>query len=167
MHLTKKCIPYIEKLKDTLHLFDWSCSSLDGADLAKANCWDNLEQMHMNYSKNVSPLIAKLAHSKNLEVLDVSGCKISKSDLQNIATMKNLVQLNLSAVKLTSQDLAILATMPNLDTLEVVDCGVYKQAIPVLKKFPALKHLQINSNKFHNPNFNDIENALINTVAVY
>lgn len=166
-HLTKKCIPHIAKLKDTLQLLDWSNSSLDGADLARADCWDNLKQLYMNYSKNVSPLIAKIADSEDLVVLHAAGCKISREDVRKIATLKNLAKLDLSDNKLTNADLATLSTLPHLDTLEIANCGIYRQAIPVLKKFPALKHLRVNSEKYNNPNYTEIKTALMNKTAVY
>jgi serine/threonine protein kinase len=140
--LTERIVPSLSKLH--LTVFNATASNIDGAQLAKANIWQNLKTIRLAKCKNLTPILQKLSGSKKLIQLDVSDTKLSATDYQMIAKLPNLTALNLTSNRLAIQDIRVLARLQRLNSI----CALYTRLsggslAEEFKHFPALKEIVI------------------------
>jgi hypothetical protein len=90
--LTNKCIASLNKFTK-LDEFDGHNSTIGGIVLARANCWNKIEQFHYSRCPNVTPMLVKLKVSKNLRYLDVHESNLTYQDYKAISELTNLQEL--------------------------------------------------------------------------
>lgn len=144
-HLTAKCIPSLNKFTQ-ISKFDGNNCTLDGAMLAKANCWNNIRDFQLGRGDNCTAILTKLKSAKKLEFINLHHTCLSAQDFKALSELSTLQYLNLSYSKVTLAQLKTLSKLNRLHTLSVVECGLDKRAIPVLKQFKGLKVLQVMPN---------------------
>ncbi|MFA7337200.1 MAG: serine/threonine-protein kinase [Candidatus Obscuribacterales bacterium] len=145
--LTAKCIPSLSKFTQ-ISKFDGNNCTLDGAMLARANCWNHIRDFQLAAGGNCTAILAKLKMVKRLEYVNLQRCQLQPQDFKALSELSTLQYLNLSYTKVTLSQLKLLSKLNRLHTLSVVDCGLDRRAVPVLKQFKGLKVLQVQpSNK--------------------
>lgn len=140
--LTAKCIPSLSKFTQ-ISKFDGNNCTLDGAMLARANCWNHIRDFQLAAGENCTAILAKLKMAKRLEYVNLQRCQLQPQDFKALSELSTLQYLNLSYSKVTLSQLKLLSKLNRLHTLSVVDCGLDRRAIPVLKQFKGLKVLQV------------------------
>ncbi len=145
-NLTNKCIASLNKFTK-LDEFDGHNSTIGGIVLARANCWNKIEQFHYSRCPNVTPMLVKLKVSKNLRYLDVHESNLTYQDYKAISELTNLQELIFENDPITLHELKLLANLPKLETIQLYDCGLVEDTIPILRQFKALKTLRMGSAK--------------------
>lgn len=145
-NLTNKCIASLNKFTN-LDEFDGYHSTIDGITLARANCWNKIEQFHYSHCPNVTPMLVKLKASKKLRYLDVHESNLTYQDYKAISELTNLRELIFENDPITLNELKLLANLPKLETVQLFDCGLVEDTIPILRQFKALKTLKMGSAK--------------------
>ncbi len=139
--LTERSIDSLNKLQN-LADFDAFGISLTGNTLAKATCWKHLKRFHWTGAVAPSAMLAKLRECRELTNLGLKNSNLTHSDFKTIAKISGLTMLQISGNKISPTDLAMLARLPHLQYLYADKCGIDKNN-PVLKKFKKMKELQI------------------------
>lgn len=145
-NLTAKCIPSLNKFKG-LQTFDCTNGTLDGFALARATCWDEIEEFIAGNVRNITPMLLKLKSCKSLKTLDVHGSNLTYQDYKIISELPHLTYLKFQGDAITLNELKVLASAPKLETIELYDCGLNDRAIPILRQFKTLKELKMGSEK--------------------
>jgi len=140
--LTAKCIPSLSKFTQ-ISKFDGNNCTLDGAMLARANCWNHLRDFQLAGGENCTAILTKLKSAKRLEYVNLQRSKLQPQDFKALSELSTLQYLNLSYNKVSLSQLRLLSKLNRLHTLSVVDCGLDKRSVPVLKQFKSLKVLQV------------------------
>ena len=145
-NLTNKSIASLNKFTG-LKKFDGSHGALDGIALARATCWDKLEEFRCSHARNITPMLLKLRASKNLRYLDVHESNLTYQDYKAISEISSLRELKFEEELVTLNELKLLANLPKLETIELRDCGLVEEAIPIMRQFKALKKLKMGTPK--------------------
>lgn len=91
-----------------------SGSTLSGAALARAECWDTVKILGLNDIPALSPLLAKLA-TKRIETLSLGGAILTDRDVTAILQMKYLRELDLRGAKIAPRQLQRLRQRAGLN----------------------------------------------------
>lgn len=145
-NLTNKSIASLNKFTG-LKKFDGSHGALDGIALARATCWDKLEEFRCSHARNITPMLLKLRASKDLRYLDVHESNLTYQDYKAISEISSLRELKFEEELVTLNELKLLANLPKLETIELRDCGLVEEAIPIMRQFKALKKLKMGTPK--------------------
>lgn len=145
-NLTSKSVASLNKFTG-LKKFDGSHGALDGIALARATCWDKLEEFRCSHARNITPMLLKLRASKNLRYLDVHESNLTYQDYKAISEISSLRELKFEEELVTLNELKLLANLPKLETIELRDCGLVEEAIPIMRQFKALKKLKMGTPK--------------------
>ena len=130
------------KLED-LTLFD---ANVSNDQLLKLEGIETLKWIRLNRCPRVSGAgLAGLVQSKNVERLDVSGCRRINSDaMAVVCKFENLVELNLSGTLVKSDGIKQLKQLGKLEQLDLSRCNWVDDAtIKVVSGFPSLKRLTL------------------------
>jgi serine/threonine-protein kinase len=147
-HLTAKIIPCFDKLKD-LTSFNGFGSSIDGADYAKSNMWQQLTMLAVGKCRNLHTLLQKISGNRKLQVLNLSGADLSYEDYNLVATLPNLKVLILSRNKIHAKDLRALSRLPNLQELWIVAVVLRDgNLVEEVSNFPALRTIVVDRGHF-------------------
>ena len=141
-NLTNKSIASLNKFTG-LKKFDGSHGALDGIALARATCWDKIEEFRCSHARNITPMLLKLKASKNLRYLDVHESNLTYQDYKAISELSSLRELKFEEELVTLNELKLLANLPKLETIELRDCGLEVKSIPIMREFKALKKLKM------------------------
>ncbi len=141
-NLTNKSIASLSKFTG-LKKFDGSHGALDGIALARATCWDKIEEFRFSHARNITPMLLKLKASKNLRYLDVHESNLTYQDYKAISELTNLRELIFKEEPITLNELKLLSNLPKLERIELCDCGLEEKAIPIMRQFKALKKLKM------------------------
>jgi serine/threonine protein kinase len=147
--LTEDCLSTLDDFRD-LKFFDASNSDLDGHFLAKAGCWNNLEDLTLHSTKNVLPFLQRLKRSKALRKIDIATSRLTGAEFQALGALPKLTELDLSGVPMTPQDLSSLSTLENLTDLQIGETGLDGSSLDSIKDFKSLTHLDFSGNKISN-----------------
>jgi hypothetical protein len=145
-NLTNKSIASLSKFTG-LKKFDGSHGALDGIALARATCWDKIEEFRCSHTRNITPMLLKLKASKSLRYLDVHESNLTYQDYKAISELTNLRELKFQEEPITLNELKLLSNLPNLERIELCDCGLEEKAIPIMRQFKALKKLTMGTHK--------------------
>jgi serine/threonine protein kinase len=145
-NLTNKSIASLSKFTG-LKKFDGSHGALDGIALARATCWDKIEEFRYSHGRNITPMLLKLKASKNLRYLDVHESNLTYQDYKAISELTNLRELIFEEEPITLNELKLLSNLPKLERIELCDCGLQEKAIPIMRQFKALKKLKMGTPK--------------------
>jgi len=145
-HLTNKCVESLNAFQK-MTLFDGSNSTVGGAALARANCWQNIKQFYFSHGTEISPILERLKESKNLELLDLHDSPLSYQDFKTISTLRALHLLNIEDTGLTKNGLLQLAKSKSISELVLIECGLDESWLPVLRQFKTLKTLYFETTK--------------------
>ncbi len=145
-NLTSQCIPSLSKFEN-ITLLDASNSTISGANLAKARCFKKIKKLYYSKGTEVSPLLEKLKSCKELELIDVHETPLTYHDFKTLACLKTLSSLNISGMKVTKSQIAKLAQSKSLQELTMCDCGLDEDWIPTLRQFKGLKTLWFETTK--------------------
>ena len=145
-NLTNKSIASLSKFTG-LKKFDGSHGALDGIALARATCWDKIEEFRCSHARNITPMLLKLKASKNLRYLDVHESNLTYQDYKAISELTSLRHLKFEEELVTLNELKLLSNLPKLETIELFDCGLEERAIPIIRQFKALKRLKMGTHK--------------------
>jgi hypothetical protein len=145
-NLTNKSIASLNNFTG-LKKFDGSHGALDGIALARATCWDKLEEFRCSHARNITPMLLKLRASKDLRYLDVHESNLTYQDYKAISEISSLRELKFEEELVTLNELKLLANLPKLETIELRDCGLVEEAIPIMRQFKALKKLKMGTPK--------------------
>ena len=141
-NLTNKSIASLNKFTG-LKKFDGSHGALDGIALARATCWDKIEEFRCSHARNITPMLLKLKASKNLRYLDVHESNLTYQDYKAISELTSLRDLKFEEEPITLHELKLLSNLPKLERIELCDCGLEEKAIPIMREFKALKKLKM------------------------
>jgi len=145
-NLTNKSIASLNKFTG-LKKFDGSHGALDGIALARATCWDKIEEFRCSHARNITPMLLKLKGSKNLRYLDVHESNLTYQDYKAISELSSLRELKFEEELVTLNELKLLSNLPKLETIELRDCGLEEKSIPIMREFKALKKLKMGTPK--------------------
>lgn len=145
-NLTNKSITSLNKFTG-LKKFDGSHGALDGIALARATCWDKLEEFRCSHARNITPMLLKLRASKDLRYLDVHESNLTYQDYKAISEISSLRELKFEEELVTLNELKLLANLPKLETIELRDCGLEEKSIAIMRQFKALKKLKMGTPK--------------------
>ncbi len=126
-----------------LKRLDVSDTVIDGAMLAGACDWSNLQALIYGSGKNVGPMLSALAPSTKLIILDLNHARLRDNDYRLLARMSGLVSLNLSYTQTNPVQLKTLSRLNSLQTLNLEGCPFSPQVIYALRDFKSLKSVTL------------------------
>lgn len=126
-----------------LQRLDVSDTTFDGAMLAGACDWSNLQSLIYGSGTNVGPMLSALIPSTKFMVLDLNHARLSDSDYRLLAQMTGLVSLNLSYTQTNASHLKALSRLSSLQSLNLEGCPFSPQVIYALRDFKSLKSVTL------------------------
>jgi hypothetical protein len=82
-----------------------------------------------------------LTSMNNLTELDLSGCKISKENMQSLAKLAELKTLSLDSNDIDDERICQLAGCPQLETLSLSSCRISNKGLEAVASIRTLKNL--------------------------
>jgi hypothetical protein len=142
---TKSLVETMNKLPKLKALTFGLESKISTSAIMNMHCFrsDKLIRLRLPPLENLSPLIASVGKSKNIESLSIAGSAVTLSDFEILAGMKQLQELDLPSVKIPRGSIGRLSVLPNLKSLGLVGAQCPIEEAGELLKLRQLKTLWI------------------------
>jgi len=130
---------------DSLLDLDCTFNKIDVSGLATLPRLNDLRILRLSGEKNIGPVIKAVAHSTNLNELQLDSCKVDEETVSIISKLPNLTKLSLSNTPLTDKDLAVLSNCNKLVLLAIIKFPVSLETVKILRSFKSLRSLEVYS----------------------
>lgn len=78
-----------------------------------------------------------------VDEVNLSGCRVTDSDLDILATLKDLRVLSLRGTGITNRGLAVLSDLPRIQTIDLDETRVTSETLPLLQQLPHLERVSM------------------------
>jgi serine/threonine protein kinase len=141
--VSDKGLEHVENLPNLINL-RVSDSKVTGASLVRLKSLKYLEELSIDQTDDVAPVLKALDGSTALGLLSAKHDRLTDADMTYIAHMPKLHILLLADNQITDAGLAKLAGLKDLVSLNLSHCKITPKSIPILISFPHLSELTIN-----------------------
>ncbi|MBS1992092.1 MAG: protein kinase [Cyanobacteria bacterium SZAS LIN-3] len=125
-------IPDLNSMPDLKGLTLREDKKLTVLALSRSPLVRRLRELAIETNDSLTPLFAAMAGTPNLEILDVSGLKLTTTDYRYIGTFTNLKVLKANSSRLNDEDLAQLGKLRNIRALEIDGARITSRSAPVI-----------------------------------
>jgi len=157
--LGKDAIEQINRL-DRLCRLDVAETNLTGADIVALKRLKELQYLDVSQTAGISPALAALEGSRNMQDLYARACNLNGADVKAIAKISSLVSLNLEGNVLSDSDIKELSRLHCLSTLSVPGTRLKPACIKSMTAFKGVSCLRIDASRWSKVDRDELQDAL-------